>query len=100
LWAALGLVTAGLLYAAADQTAGLAPWHRLGVEVAQADARVRGAKARNARLATEIRDLQHDPQALEAAIREVIGWVKPGELRVHVEHLDPLPAARAGTSAP
>ncbi len=92
LWVALGLVAAGLIYAAADQDAGLVPWHRLGVEVAQADARVRAGKARNARLAAEIRDLREDPAAMEAAIREVIGWVRPGELRVQIDNEDALPA--------
>lgn len=97
MWVALGLVAAGLIYAAADQDAGLVPWHRLGVEVAQADARVRAGKARNARLAAEIRDLREDPAAMEAAIREVIGWVRPGELRVQIDNEDSLPA---GASAP
>lgn len=91
-WVALGLVAAGVVYAAADQNAGLVPWHLLEVEVAEADARVLAARARNARLSAEIRDLQEDPDALEAAIREEIGWVRPGELRVHVEQPDPVSA--------
>ena len=61
------------------------PWHRLEGEVSQAEARVRAHRVRNAQMAAEIRDLREDPAALEAAIREVIGWVKPGELRVDVE---------------
>lgn len=95
-WVALGLVAAGVIYAAADQNAGLVPWHRLEVEVAEADARVLAARARNARLSAEIRDLQDQPDALEAAIREEIGWVRPGEFRVDVEQADPLPPRVTG----
>ena len=96
-WVALGLVAAGVAYAAADRETGLVPWHRLGVEVAHADARVRAARVRNARLAEEIRALREDPEALEAAIREGIGWVRPGELRVDVEAPDALPARVPGS---
>lgn len=92
LWVALGLVAGGVVYAAADRETGLVPWHRLGVEVERADARVRAARVRNARLAEEIRALREDPAALETAIREGIGWVRPGELRVDVETPDALPA--------
>ncbi len=90
-WVALGLVAGGVVYAAADRDTGLVPWHRLEVEVAEAEARVRAARVRNARLAEEIRALREDPRALEAAIREGIGWVRPGELRVDVETPDALP---------
>ncbi len=93
LWIAVGLLVAGLLYAAADQGTGLMPWHRLEVEVSEAEARVRAGQVRNAHLAAQIRDLRDDPMALEAAIREVIGWVRPGELRVDVAAPpDALPA--------
>ncbi len=90
-WATLALLVSGLAYAALDQDTGIAPWHRLRVEVEQAEARVRAAKTRNARIAAEIRDLMADPGAVETAIREVIGWVRPGELRIDIEGADPLP---------
>ena len=84
-WAAGALLGLGFVYAVADRDAGILPWHRLGSEVERAEARVLALRARNARLSAEIRALREDPLAKEAAIREVIGWVRPGEIRIQID---------------
>ena len=84
----LGLVLAGFLYAAIDRESGLRTWLRLERDVAQAEQRIEGLRLRNARLRREIQALRDDPGALERAIREEIGWVQPGEIRISLG--DPL----------
>jgi cell division protein FtsB len=81
---AVALVAAAALYAwlAADE--GVPTWRRLRAEVERARGRVRGLEAGNAALSGEIRALQGDPFAQERAVREVLRWVRPGEVLVRV----------------
>ncbi|HZX42276.1 MAG TPA: septum formation initiator family protein [Myxococcaceae bacterium] len=55
---------------------------------AQADALAqRNAQLReeNLRLAREVDGLRSDPAAIERAAREELGFVKPGEIVIHLE---------------
>ena len=98
-WAPLLAATAplvsALLYAAWDETSGLPLWRRLSRDVARAEAQVERLQIRNARLAADIEALGSDPFALERAIREEIGWVRPGEVRIDIR-----PREEAPLSAP
>ena len=77
-------ILVGLLYVAVDATSGLPLWRRLARDVARAEAQVERLEISNARLAAEIEALHGHPLALERAIREEIGWVRPGEVRIDV----------------
>lgn len=86
---ACALIVGGVVYAALDPTQGIGTWHRLAREVGIAETTARAQKARNAELAARIEQLRDDPAAIEAAIREEIGWVRPGELRIELEDRAP-----------
>lgn len=86
---ALALVLAGIVYAALDPKSGIRTWQRLEGEVAEAQRRIDGLRVRNARLRRDVEALEEDPSALERAIREEIGWVRPGEIRISLSKGDP-----------
>lgn len=77
------LVPAGLLaaiaVAALDQEAGLRAWRERGVELSAARERIGAARAEVERLRAEVAALEGEPFALERAIREDLGFAKPGE---------------------
>ena len=50
--------------------------------LAQRNAQLRGAYLRRGR---EIEALRNDPTAIERAAREELGFVKPGEIVIHLE---------------
>jgi len=85
---AAALVAAALVYAAFDSDAGLGTWLRLRSEL-------RASQERNATLRAEIAALDKESAALEGggfaierAIREVLGFVRPDETLVRLPPAD------------
>ncbi|MDJ0865130.1 MAG: septum formation initiator family protein [Myxococcota bacterium] len=87
----LGLLVAGLAMAWLDRDAGIPTWLELREEVAGAERRLETLRAGNAALREEAAALRGDPAALERAVREELGWVRPGELLIRIPRRDALP---------
>jgi cell division protein FtsB len=83
---ALALVAAAAGYAWLFADDGVPTWRSLDAEVVQARERERGLEAGNAALRAEIDSLRTDAFAQERAVREVLHWVRPGEVVVRVPH--------------
>ena len=79
---ALVLVAAALSYAWLLPESGFPTWLRLREEVAQAEQRIHALERQNNVLREEVAALQRDPFAQERAVREDLGWVRPGEILV------------------
>ncbi|MBM4378701.1 MAG: septum formation initiator family protein [Deltaproteobacteria bacterium] len=58
---------------------------RLQQDVQSLQERNRGVAEQNAALRLEVERLKRDPRALERAVREELGYVKPGEIVINVE---------------
>ena len=80
---ALALVCAAVGYAWFVPESGFPTWLRLR-EVAQAEERIRALERQNEVLRDEVAALRTDPFAQERAVREELGWVRPGETLVRV----------------
>jgi cell division protein FtsB len=72
------------VYALADSKSGLLPWWALHQELVSAQAHRAELEAANTALEAEIRELEHSPFATERAVREVLGFAKPGELVIRM----------------
>jgi len=81
---ALALVCAAVGYAWLVPEGGFPTWLRLRDEVAQAEERIRALERQNTVLRDEVAALRTDPFAQERAVREELGWVRPGETLVRV----------------
>ena len=81
---AVALVVAAVLYAWLVADDGIPTWRRLQHDVEQAHDRVEGLAAGNEALAAEVDALRSDAFAQERAVREVLRWVRPGEVLVRV----------------
>jgi cell division protein FtsB len=88
---ALALVAASVAYAWLVPESGIPTWIRLRDEVAQAESRIRALERQNQSLREEVAALRDDPFAQERAVREELGWVRPGELLVRVPKRNPAP---------
>jgi cell division protein FtsB len=66
---------------------GLAQTLRARHDYAQAAAALASLRQENARLRERARRLQDDPAAIEAAARETLGLIRPGEILVVVKDL-------------
>ena len=73
------LLLAAGAYAAWDSDSGIRTWLRLRAELWAAEAGVEEVRLQVAALEDEARALAEDPFALERAIREELGWARPGE---------------------
>ncbi len=58
---------------------------RLQQDLATLHARLDKLTQDNARLRREVKGLKEDPQAIERAAREELGWIRPGELLITLE---------------
>jgi cell division protein FtsB len=76
------LVFAAVGYAWFVPEGGFPTWLRLRDEVAQAEERIRTLERQNPVLRDEVAALRTDPFAQERAVREELGWVRPGEILV------------------
>ena len=86
---ALALVCVVVAYAWLVPESGFPTWLRLRDEVNQAEARIHSLEQENRDLRDEVRALAHDPFAQERAVRETLGWSRPGEVVVRA----PAPVA-------
>lgn len=79
---AIALVVAVLAYAWLLPESGFPTWLRLRQEVTQAEQRIELLERQNHALRDEVVALQRDSFAQERAVREELGWVRPGEILV------------------
>jgi cell division protein FtsB len=86
---ALALVLAAIGYAWLVPESGFPTWLRLRDEVAQAEERIRTLERQNTALRDEVAALRTDPFAQERAVREELGWVRPGEKLVRMPAANP-----------
>ncbi len=83
-WAAVAVSLVLALSSLADP-GGFRRYWRLQQDVAGLQARTARLQTENARLRREVAALKEDPQAIERAVREELGHVKPGELILTLE---------------
>ncbi|MCX5738812.1 MAG: septum formation initiator family protein [Proteobacteria bacterium] len=81
---AVALVCAAVGYAWIVPESGFPTWLRLRDEVTQAEDRIRTLERQNTVLRDEVAALRVDSFAQERAVREELGWVRPGETLVRV----------------
>jgi len=81
---ALGVVALTVAFAAWDPDSGLRTWWALQQDAAAARARIGQLRDEIARDEGEIRALREDPLAQERAIREDLGFARPGETVVRL----------------
>jgi cell division protein FtsB len=81
---AVGVAGALSLLSVADAR-GFRRYLSLRQEVDSLQARNQSLAAQNEALREEIEALRKDPAALERAVREELGYVKPGEIVFHLE---------------
>jgi cell division protein FtsB len=85
---AISLIAAALAYAWLVPQSGIPTWLSLRREVAEAEQRIRALQRQNDALRGEVDALQRDPFAQERAVREELGWVRPGEILVRAPSRD------------
>lgn len=83
-FAGVGILVAILTYALVDPKAGMRPWWALRGELLAAHAHRAELEAANAALEAEIEELKRSPFATERAVREVLGFAKPGEIVIRL----------------
>lgn len=93
---AISLIAAALAYAWLVPQSGIPTWLSLRAEVTQAEQRIHALQRQNDQLRDEVAALQRDPFAQERAVREELGWVRPGEILVRA----PSDAAASAQSIP
>ncbi len=81
---AVALVCVAIGYAWFVPEGGFPTWLSLRAEVTQAEDRIRALERQNTALRDEVTALRADPFAQERAVREELGWVRPGETLVRV----------------
>jgi cell division protein FtsB len=79
---ALGIVVAAALWAVADPHAGVRSWWALRGQLVVAEGRAEALRGELATLEGEAERLEHDPLAVESAIRSDLGLARPGEVIV------------------
>jgi len=84
LWAAVGVALVLAASSLADSGGFRRTW-RLQQDVKALQARTDRLQAENVRLRREVSSLKEDPQAIERAVREELGHVRPGELILTLE---------------
>jgi cell division protein FtsB len=82
------LVAAAVVYATLDSEAGIGTWLRLRGELRQSQAHNARLRDEIAALAAEARALEQGGFALERAMREELGLVRPGETLVRLARDD------------
>ena len=94
----LGVITLTAGFAVWDPDSGLRTWWSLRQDAATVDARIQGLRDHAAASATTIRGLREDPLAQERAIREDLGFARPGETIVRLG--PPQSVVRRSSSKP
>ncbi len=80
-----GVLAGVLSLASAADARGFRRYLKLRDDVEALQQRNQSLAAQNEALRREIQALRDDPAALERAVREELGYVKPGELVFHLE---------------
>ena len=83
--AAGGLFVALLVGVSVMDGRGFRRYLRLQQDVMSLQERNRVVSEQNATLQLEVERLKREPRALERAVREELGYVKPGEIVINVE---------------
>lgn len=78
------LLSAALIYISADRGAGLSTWMRDRDALENSEEQIAQLEAEIVRLKAEVDRLERDPFAIEGAIREDLGWARPGETVVRL----------------
>jgi cell division protein FtsB len=84
IWAAVAVSLVLAVSSLADPGGFRRTW-RLQDDVRALQARTERLGSENARLRREVTALKEDPQAIERAVREELGHVRPGELIITLE---------------
>jgi cell division protein FtsB len=79
------VLAGGLTLASAADARGFRRYLKLREDVEALQQRNQGLAAQNEALRREIQALRDEPAALERAVREELGYVKPGEIVFHLE---------------
>ena len=87
LWIPVLLGAAGV-FAWFDDQSGLRTWLRLGGDLRSTHARITEMREEIADLQREAAGLESDPLAIEGAIREDLGFARPGEAVVRLPGSD------------
>jgi cell division protein FtsB len=87
LWIPVLLGAAGV-FAWFDDESGLRTWLRLGADLRSTQARIAEVQGEIADLQRESAGLENDPLAIEGAIREDLGFARPGEAVVRLPTSD------------
>jgi cell division protein FtsB len=82
---AAACVAAALALISAGDARGFRRYFSLQRDRAQLVEKNRALAEQNTRLSREIQAMRKDPQALERAAREDLGFVKPGEMVLNIE---------------
>lgn len=88
LWLAAALVTLLLAHAVLDEDAGVRRWRHLRSELADARGRIEALRGETDRLQREAERLEVDDFAVERAIREELGLVRPGQTLLRLRGAD------------
>ncbi|MDG2050110.1 MAG: septum formation initiator family protein [Myxococcota bacterium] len=78
-WLVAAVTALGIVLVLIDQKSGVAEWQRLRSELAVSQERIEELSARSEGLRSQIAELETEPFAVERAIREELGLVRPGE---------------------
>jgi len=76
------LISGSLIYISADRGAGLSTWMRDRNALRDSEAQIAQLEAEIVQLKAEADRLERDPFAIEQAIREDLGFSRPGETLV------------------
>ncbi len=93
-WLISALFAAALTLAITDRESGLPMWFELRAERRESENRISQLRFEVKNLQTEVEALEHDPLAMERAIREVLELARPGETVIRFVERDNGPAAR------
>jgi len=78
------LLCAALIYISADRGTGLSTWMRGRDSLENSEKQIARLEAEIVRLKAEAGRLEHDPFAIERAIREDLEWARAGETVVRL----------------
>lgn len=84
LWSCVGIAGVLTLVSVAD-AGGFRRYLRLQQDVGELERRNRELTQQNERMAREIEALRRDPAVQERAVREELGFIRPGEIVLNVE---------------
>jgi cell division protein FtsB len=84
LWAAVALAGVLAVFSIGDSR-GFRHYLRMQQDVEGREARNAQLGERNRAMVREIEALRQDPAAIEQAAREELGFIKPGEVIIHME---------------